>query len=91
MHPGETSLEPASLIWIGSIAGLIAGLATGLGAVPVLFLVKTVRPFTSAMMLGFGAGVMLAATSFSLIIPGSRPPAARGTRGSPARGSSLRG
>jgi ZIP family zinc transporter len=70
VHPGEPPLEPASLIWTGSLAGLIVGLATGLGAVPVLFLVKTVRPFTSAMMLGFGAGVMLAATSFSLIIPG---------------------
>ena len=81
MHPGETSLEPASLIWIGSIAGLIAGLATGIGAVPVLFFVKTVRPFTSAMMLGFGAGVMLAATSFSLIIPGIEAAGRQGHEG----------
>jgi ZIP family zinc transporter len=76
--PAETSLDPASLIWIGSIAGLIAGLATGLGAVPVLFFVKAVRPFTSAVMLGFGAGVMLAATSFSLVTPGIEAAARKG-------------
>jgi ZIP family zinc transporter len=63
------------------MAGLIAGLATGLGAVPVLFYVKAVRPFTSAVMLGFGAGVMLAATSFSLVAPGIEAAARRGHAG----------
>jgi ZIP family zinc transporter len=81
VHPAEASLDPASLIWIGSIAGLIAGLATGLGAVPVLFFVKAVRPFTSAVMLGFRAGVMLAATSFSLIVPGIEAAALAGPAG----------
>ncbi len=81
MPPAETPLDPASLIWIGSLAGLIAGLATGLGAVPVLFFVKAVRPSTSAMMLGFGAGVMLAATSFSLIVPGIEAAARMGHAG----------
>src|SRR3990172_10704119 len=81
MHPGETSLEPASPILIRSIPRLIPGLATGIGAVPVLFFVKTVRPFTSAMMLGFGAGVMLAATSFSLIIPGIEAAGRQGHEG----------
>lgn len=58
-----------SLILLGTTAGLVAGLSTGLGALPV-FLVRTVRASTSAALLGFGAGVMLAATSFSLIVPG---------------------
>jgi len=79
--PAETPLDPASFIWIGSLAGLVAGLATGFGAVPVLFLVKAVRPFTSAMMLGFGAGVMLAATSFSLVVPGIEAAGRQGHEG----------
>jgi ZIP family zinc transporter len=58
-----------SLILLGTVAGLLAGLATGIGAVPV-FLIRAVRPSTTAALLGFGAGVMLAATSFSLIVPG---------------------
>lgn len=57
------------VVW-GAGASLIAGLATGVGALPVLFFSKPIRPATNAAMLGFGAGVMLAATSFSLIIPG---------------------
>jgi len=58
-----------SVIWLGIIASLAAGTATGLGSIPVLFTQKiSVR--AQDTMLGFGAGVMLAATSFSLIIPG---------------------
>jgi ZIP family zinc transporter len=60
---------PRSLILLGGAAGLAAGLGTGLGAVPVFF-VRAVRASTGAALLGFGAGVMLAATSFSLIVPG---------------------
>jgi ZIP family zinc transporter len=63
------SWEAAEIIWLGSWASLLVGLATGLGALPVLFFVRSVRPATNAAMLGFGAGVMLAATSFSLIVP----------------------
>jgi zinc transporter, ZIP family len=58
-----------SLIVLGSAAGLLAGLGTAVGAVPVFF-VRAVRASTSAALLGFGAGVMLAATFFSLIVPG---------------------
>lgn len=53
---------------IGFIASLAAGLATGAGALPVLFL-RTISQRTQDIMMGFGAGVMLAATSFSLIVP----------------------
>jgi len=58
----------AEIIWIGFAASLIAGLATGAGALPVLF-TKRISDRLLDVMLGFSAGVMLAATSFSLIVP----------------------
>jgi len=58
----------AEIVWLGSIASLIAGLATGAGAIPVL-LTRRVSDRLLDIMLGFSAGVMLAATSFSLIVP----------------------
>lgn len=54
---------------IGLLASLLAGLATGVGALPVLFF-KQIPPRLVNTMLGAAAGVMLAATSFSLIVPG---------------------
>ena len=56
-------------IALGSMASILAGLATGLGALPVIF-VKEVSKKALNTMLGGAAGVMLAATSFSLIVPG---------------------
>jgi ZIP family zinc transporter len=53
----------------GFTASLLVGLATGVGAVAVFF-VSSVPARLQDAMLGFGAGVMLAATSFSLILPG---------------------
>ena len=58
----------AELIRIGFLASLVAGLATGAGALPVLF-TREVSDRTLDIMLGFAAGVMLAATAFSLLIP----------------------
>jgi ZIP family zinc transporter len=58
----------AEIIWTGFAASLIAGLATGAGALPVLF-TKRISDKLLDAMLGFSAGVMLAATSFSLIVP----------------------
>ena len=58
-----------SLIATGLIASLLAGLATGIGALPALFF-KTVPDRLMSALLGGAAGVMLAATSFSLIVPG---------------------
>jgi len=55
-------------ILLGFVASLVAGLATGAGALPVLFTTK-VSDRLLDIMLGFSAGVMLAATSFSLIVP----------------------
>jgi ZIP family zinc transporter len=51
------------------VFSLLAGLATGVGALAVLFVKGKVLNHQN-ILLGFGAGVMLAATSFSLIIPG---------------------
>ena len=58
-----------SLTLIGFLASLGAGLATGLGALPVLF-GRSVAPKHSDVLLGFAAGVMLSASFFSLILPG---------------------
>jgi len=56
------------MIWLGSVASLLAGLATGAGALPVLF-TRKVSDKLLDVMLGFSAGVMLAATFFSLLVP----------------------
>jgi ZIP family zinc transporter len=48
---------------------LLTAAATGAGAVPVLF-ARNISARAQDAMLGFGAGVMLAATAFSLIVPG---------------------
>lgn len=57
--------DPISL---GIIASLLAGGATGLGAVPVLLGGDFSRR-TLDIMLGIAAGVMLAASAFSLLVP----------------------
>jgi len=49
--------------------GLLAAGATALGAVPVIFSRRLPERVEDTLM-GFGAGVMLAACSFSLIVPG---------------------
>ena len=58
----------AEIIWLGAIASLAAGRATGAGALPVLF-TKQISDRLLDVMLGFSADIMLAATSFSLIVP----------------------
>lgn len=49
--------------------GAVCALGTALGAVPVL-VIRKMPVALSDTLLGFGAGVMLAATAFSLIVPG---------------------
>ncbi|MTI54609.1 ZIP family metal transporter [Geosporobacter ferrireducens] len=61
-------LEQFNIIVVGFIASLVAGAATGLGALPIFFTKNVSHKFLDTM-LGFAAGVMLAATSFSLIVP----------------------
>ncbi len=57
------------IVAYGSLASILAGLATGVGALPALFF-KEVKQRTLYIMLGGAAGVMLAATAFSLLVPG---------------------
>ena len=49
--------------------GAICALGTALGAVPVL-VIRSMPVSVADTLLGFGAGIMLAATAFSLIMPG---------------------
>lgn len=66
-----------SIILTGFVASLLAGLATFVGALPIL---GTGRPSEQQenILLGFAAGVMLAASFFSLIIPGIQQAQAAG-------------
>ncbi|MHA1945790.1 MAG: ZIP family metal transporter [Candidatus Hodarchaeales archaeon] len=56
------------IIVIGIIASLAAGLATSLGTIPI-FLGKEISDRNLDILLGFAAGVMLAASAFSLLVP----------------------
>ncbi|SJM89357.1 Protein GufA [Crenothrix polyspora] len=57
------------LVVIGFFASILAGLATGLGALPVIYF-RNISDKLFSSMLGAAAGVMLAATAFSLLVPG---------------------
>ncbi len=64
---GGTRLDtPMGQALVGSGA---AALATAVGALPALF-IRRISPRWEDVMLGFGAGVMAAASCFSLILPG---------------------
>lgn len=58
----------AEIVRWGLTASFLAGLATGAGAVPILFF-RRISDRLLDVMMGFAAGVMLAASSFSLIVP----------------------
>ncbi|MFW9995112.1 MAG: ZIP family metal transporter [Candidatus Odinarchaeota archaeon] len=55
-------------IILGTLASLVAGLATSIGAIPILF-GREISDFWLDVMLGFAAGVMFAASAFSLLVP----------------------
>ncbi|MDO5654146.1 MAG: ZIP family metal transporter [Brachymonas sp.] len=59
---------PAGLRW-ALLGGMAAFMTTSLGALPALFL-RQVPQKVEDTMLGLAAGMMLAATAFSLILPG---------------------
>ncbi len=65
--------------------GLVAALATALGTLPVVFSQRLSERVQDTLF-GFGAGVMLAASSFSLIIPGLEAAKANGAGGWAAGG-----
>jgi ZIP family zinc transporter len=60
--------DSLSIFWHGTIGSLLAGLGTGLGAFGILLLRKPSARAEDAM-LSAAAGVMLAATFFSLLLP----------------------
>ena len=62
-------LSPRQIVLLGILASTAAGLATGVGALPGLYFRDLTRRALDSM-LGFAAGIMLAATCFSLIVPG---------------------
>ena len=66
LFPASGGLSP---ILAGTLGSLAAGMMTAVGAVPLLFFRKA-GVQTQSALLGFAAGVMLAASFFSLIIPG---------------------
>ena len=61
-------MDQLSPIMLGFLGSLAAGTLTAVGAVPVLF-GRIPSRATRDLSLGFAAGVMLAASFFSLIIP----------------------
>jgi ZIP family zinc transporter len=58
-----------NIVWLGALASLLAGLATGIGALAVFF-IKSLSDRLQDSMLAGAAGVMLAASFFSLLLPG---------------------
>lgn len=66
---GTLYLVFGSLVVVGFTASILAGLATGIGALPALWF-KNISDNLFNSMLGAAAGVMLAATAFSLLVPG---------------------
>ncbi len=81
-------LDAVPVLWLGLAGSLVAGLGTGLGAVPI-FWRRGFGETAQAMMLASAAGVMLGATVFSLTLPALQIMAAR--TGSEAAGVALTG
>lgn len=61
-------LNSNNVMLVGMLSSLFAGLLTAVGALSI-FLTKNISDKMLDTLLGFAAGVMLAATSFSLVIP----------------------
>lgn len=57
-----------NIIWMGFTASLLAGLLTGVGALCVFFF-KKISTRLEDGLLSFAAGIMLAASFFSLLLP----------------------
>lgn len=67
----------AEIVLLGGLGSLLAGLGTGVGALPI-FLLRRMNPAVETTLLSLAAGVMLAAAAFSLLIPGLEAAEARG-------------
>jgi hypothetical protein len=62
------TLSPGHLAWRGLLASLVAGLGTGAGALGVFF-VRRLSDRLEDALLSWAAGIMLAASFFSLLLP----------------------
>ena len=62
-------MSTGEIIWVGFLASLFAGLGTGVGALGV-FLVRRLSERLEDGLLSFAAGIMLAASFLSLLLPG---------------------
>ena len=60
--------DSMSIFWLGALGSALAGLGTGVGALGI-FLIRRLNPRIEDGMLSAAAGVMLAATFFSLLLP----------------------
>jgi len=61
-------MDEMEIIYLGFLSSLLAVLAAGFGALPIV-LGRQFSDDTMDIMLGFAAGVMLAAAAFSLLVP----------------------
>ncbi len=66
---GSLYLFIGKVAMIGFFICILSGLATGVGALPAIFFKKISSNIFNSL-LGAAAGVMLAATAFSLLVPG---------------------
>ncbi len=62
-------ISSGEIIWIGFLASLFAGLGTGVGAAGV-FAIRRLTERLEDGLLSFAAGIMLAASFVSLLLPG---------------------
>lgn len=61
-------MSTPNVVWLGFSASLLAGLGTGLGALGVFF-IRTLSEALEDALLSIAAGIMLAASFFSLLLP----------------------
>jgi len=61
-------LNTLPIVWQGTLAGFLIGFMTILGVLPLL-LFKEIDQKKQDMLLGMSGGIMLAATTFSLLLP----------------------
>lgn len=62
-------MAAGELIWLGFLASLIAGMGTAVGAAGVA-VIRSLSTRTEDVLLSAAAGIMLAASFFSLLLPG---------------------